>query len=747
MAEIVSENNKYSELVQVLLEKEYKLRLHSGFAAVKRKSEKPTFTLVDERKHFYIDIYPDIMDLDTEGNEILENVTSKINFLFDYYKAFEIRYILVFRNEITREFRSLFTSKLAFGRMERHAFATLLDKVDILNLAASHTIDASEYVAFSEEELLGETKSASENIKRKAKPKGKFERNTSDFEAATKRSSREQTSSFASESTKAFSEEPAEETPEEKDTTGSDKIPFHLDLVDDVDRLNREPIAKSLTRLLNNQIFKTKINNEGEEKSNFAFMVHLQGAWGDGKSTFLNLIEKNLDSKENKWIVIHFNAWQNQHITPPWWPFLDQIYRQAFRKIPWYKKPYLWIKERLRRLIKYRGFSRFIIILLVIIFSVSILIFQEQVFHFLMQLGLFTNTENEASLKTVFDTIVAISSVIGLFYTLASFLSKPFFVSSPEAAKTFLEKAADPMQKIKNHFQSLIKDIDTCGFKTAIFIDDLDRCNDKFTVELLEGIQTLFRDKQVLYVVAGDKHWISTCFENHYQNYNAVVKEPTQKLGYLFLEKAFQLTLRLPNVSGDIKKGYWEYILQINPNKESKVESINPERKASIIQEIQKEYKTADYSSPSVVKEFKEKYDLNEEDATDITLEILDKDNQDVHHVLQEHFDLLDTNPRGIKRLANQYNIYRNILIAEGKSFNRDKLFRWIILQNKYPVFTDWIEHNLHVISGDIMDDEKWNEGITNDSLWKKLVHDQNNSKGGKLVVDDIKVFSGLQNG
>ena len=148
-----------------------------------------------------------------------------------------------------------------------------------------------------------------------------------------------------------------------------------------------------------------------------------------------------------------------------------------------------------------------------------------------------------------------------------------------------------------------------------------------------------------------------------------------------------------------------------------------------------------------MVKEFKEKYDLNEEDATDITLEILDKDNQDVHHVLQEHFDLLDTNPRGIKRLANQYNIYRNILIAEGKSFNRDKLFRWIILQNKYPVFTDWIEHNLHVISGDIMDDEKWNEGITNDSLWKKLVHDQNNSKGGKLVVDDIKVFSGLQNG
>lgn len=528
---------------------------------------------------------------------------------------------------------------------------------------------------------------------------------------------------------------------------GTDKIPFHLDLVEDDDKLSREPIARSLTRLLNNQIFKGNITKKETRKSNFAFMVHLQGAWGDGKSTFLNLIRKNLNNKTNKWIVIDFNAWQHQHISPPWWPFLDQIYQQSIQQIPPRMASHLWFCEQWRRLIKYKGFSRLITFGLVVLFSILIIRFYPLIFEFaerINQVNSEKSINSKSTLKFLFEIIVGIGSLLGLFYTLANFLSKPFFISSPETAKTFLEHATDPMQKIKKHFQSLIKNNETCGFRTAIFIDDLDRCNAQFTVQLLEGIQTLFRDKQVLYIVAGDKHWISTCFENHYEKYNDVVKEPTQKLGYLFLEKAFQLSLRLPNVSGEIKEDYWKYILQIKQQKDHSKEDIDKDRRETIIEEIQKEHKTEDYSSSEVIQGFKEKYDLNEEQATDITLEILDKDNEDVNHVLQEHFDLLDTNPRGIKRLANQYNIYRNTLIAEGKTFNRDKLFRWIILQNKYPVFTDWLEFKLDTISGDIKDVQDWKEEISKDTLWKKLIHDQSNTKGGKLLIDDIKAFTGL---
>ena len=542
---------------------------------------------------------------------------------------------------------------------------------------------------------------------------------------------------------------PNEEIENESQITneGTDKIPFQLDLVEDIDRLNREPIAKSLTRLLNNQIFKTEESRGKKSSKKYAFMMHLQGAWGDGKSTFLNLIHQNLNTNTNKWIVINFNAWQHQHISPPWWPFLEQIYQQAICKIPLRINTHLWFREKWRRLIKYKGLSRLITLGLVLVFAFVLIKFYPTLFEFLNELndsGTTTEPSQDKNIKFLLEVFITIGSLIGLFYTFANFVSKPFFITSPETAKTFLEHAADPMHKIKLHFESLIGDIKDSGFQTAIFIDDIDRCNSKFTVELLEGIQTLFKDSEVLYVVAGDKQWISTCFENHYKDYNNVIGESTQRLGYLFLEKAFQLSIRLPKVSGNVKQAYWDYILQLSEEQLPNKKELNQEERQIILEEIENEYSREDYSSPEILQEFKEKYDLNEDDATDIALEILDKDDEDVKHILRDHTDLLDANPRGIKRLANQYNMYRNTLIAEGRAFNRDKLFRWIILQNKYPVYTDWIEHNLATFQSDLISaNQDWKDQIERDSFWKRLLLDSTEEKGGKLTITEIKVFIG----
>jgi len=77
------------------------------------------------------------------------------------------------------------------------------------------------------------------------------------------------------------------EIPIEEAFQSRDKMPFHLDNVEVNDKLNREPVAKSLARLINREIFD---NNTLKH----AFMIHLQGEWGSGKSTFLNLLQSNL---------------------------------------------------------------------------------------------------------------------------------------------------------------------------------------------------------------------------------------------------------------------------------------------------------------------------------------------------------------------------------------------------------------------------------------------------------------------
>ena len=84
------------------------------------------------------------------------------------------------------------------------------------------------------------------------------------------------------------------------------------------------------------------LDKEGKKRSG-AFFVHVHGPWGSGKTTLLNLLrnylrnghERPLGEKYNKspWIVIDFNAWQQQRMRPPWWSLMDAVFRGAVRQL------------------------------------------------------------------------------------------------------------------------------------------------------------------------------------------------------------------------------------------------------------------------------------------------------------------------------------------------------------------------------------------------------------------------------
>lgn len=87
---------------------------------------------------------------------------------------------------------------------------------------------------------------------------------------------------------------------------------------------------KRYKRNKKDQIYKLKYGRENHSP----FMIHLQGPWGTGKSSLLNLIEDELTGGKNPdlciddWIVVHFNALQRKQIDPPWWALLDSFKMQ-----------------------------------------------------------------------------------------------------------------------------------------------------------------------------------------------------------------------------------------------------------------------------------------------------------------------------------------------------------------------------------------------------------------------------------
>lgn len=241
------------------------------------------------------------------------------------------------------------------------------------------------------------------------------------------------------------------------DNSGKDRIPFRLDQVTSEDQLGREPVAKAFADLILKDVFKEHLKH--------SFIVHLQGEWGSGKSSFLQLIEKKLNRHEKKWIVINYNAWENQHIDPPWWTFIDRIYRQAkqafankhfkclsFLNYGWIN---LWIKENLRRIIKYSGWKNIISFALTVFFIILLFNFGGALFEYLAKVGGPENIETESkglSLDIFAKLILSIGSLAGAIYSFSKFLTNPFFMRNADEARSFVKRSADPMEKNSKSF-------------------------------------------------------------------------------------------------------------------------------------------------------------------------------------------------------------------------------------------------------------------------------------------------------
>lgn len=118
-------------------------------------------------------------------------------------------------------------------------------------------------------------------------------------------------------------------------------VPTHLDRPADLDRLNRRPFAEVIAvsmrqafRQMNQHSQASKGKNRLDaEPEGDAYMVHLHGQWGAGKSSVLNFLRESLtepDTLENPaWLVVTFNARRHQHLGPPWWALINTLFHQG----------------------------------------------------------------------------------------------------------------------------------------------------------------------------------------------------------------------------------------------------------------------------------------------------------------------------------------------------------------------------------------------------------------------------------
>ena len=336
--------------------------------------------------------------------------------------------------------------------------------------------------------------------------------------------------------------------------------PDHLDWQSDApardDLLQRRPLARALA---------IRLRRYQEERSPTSFLVHIDGPWGSGKSTLLRLLARELEDgpggqaqrpPEAEWLTIDFNAWQQSKVGAPWWALMAALRGDLSRGRPWPARWWLRLVESCVRM--RRAGAPFLlasVVLLALAFG----------FLFLLRPSRLTF----ASSATIAQGAGAVIVAVGTLWAGSKVAARFFLWDSAQGARLYEQSSVNPMLDVSRHFGWLIA---KAGRPVVFFIDDLDRCADSYVVELLETVQTLIRDsaggnggagaaKPPSFVVAADGAWIRRSFETAYGQFSSSVAEPGLPLGYLFLDKLFQLRVRVPRVDAVRQELYLGHLL------------------------------------------------------------------------------------------------------------------------------------------------------------------------------------------
>jgi len=476
--------------------------------------------------------------------------------------------------------------------------------------------------------------------------------------------------------------------PEPSSSAPSDPTPLHIDNPASADQLGRDAFARALAWRLD------RIWSEHHAaKGDSSFVLHLHGPWGSGKTSLLNLLRRHLQPGKSsgqaaRWIVIEFNAWQHQRINPPWWPLLDTIYRQSREQLgERYGKRGRWWKLALRE--SWWRFTTGNREHLALVTSVLTLTFVVLLlaWRYWSQLA--------GAVDIVVKVVSTIVTVLGVIAGVGAFATRSFLSGSAGAAERFVRSAVDPMTRVACHFQDLVTWID---HPIIIFIDDLDRCRSEYVVSLLEGVQTLFKDRRVMYVIAADRRWLYACYGNVYETFADALQEPGRDLGCLFLEKAVQLSVSLPRLSETLQSAFWDYL--INGGSREAAERIDSARA-----DVRKEFEGA-VTPDQIAAKLQPTSDPIKEHARreEAVMRLASEPAEaSTEYFLKEFAKLLEPNPRAMKRLLNAYALHRDMAILSGLDVltdlvKRKQLVLWTIVCLRWPLLEQMLMENVEYV-------------------------------------------------
>jgi hypothetical protein len=400
-------------------------------------------------------------------------------------------------------------------------------------------------------------------------------------------------------------------------------------------------------------------------------------------------IQRKIRAETVDWHVVEFNAWSYVGTDHLWAGLITHLYKEA--------EQYFGLRlslVRLWRAIKRSLPKSFLIVVFYVLLgmAISLIINSQQIATSFGDLAVAVKAVGASALSAA-----GLASLPTLWTTLKEFADNLFLTRSKSlqnlAAKPDFSAQIGIMADIKEelHFIRQLMQKGKYGHRTRfiLFIDDLDRCDHKKAVEVLQAIMLLLTDEDgapFVIFLGLDARVLVRAIEATYGD--VLVKAGIN--GYEYLDKIVQVPFVIP-MPNDIEIGvYVDAMLWASQEEKDLVNKKMPqstavnletnsanqteEGKAAIIKDVEQ---AAGMSVGQMVTGYKT------EGREEIPVSFTNAERV----VVKNHVADVGNNPRKIKRIINIYRFTRQLLPTEYREIG----FRWVLLTEQWPFHTAWL--------------------------------------------------------
>lgn len=307
---------------------------------------------------------------------------------------------------------------------------------------------------------------------------------------------------------------------------------------DSIHFLGDNPISKPEEDLFNFKHYAEKVQKLIQLNSSNPepITIGIYGKWGEGKTSFLNLIENKIDHFEKKegdkeYLKFHFNPWRYSSEEEMLFDFFDTLSKK------FYVKENSNLQEVGKWISKYSKYLK----------------------------------------------AVKISANVGLpkiFNSKVSFDVNEIF----QALGEDLEGDKLTLDSLKGKVNDAIK---ASNFKVVIFVDDLDRLDKEEIYTILKLIKLNANFSNFIFIVNLDSEHVAKAIKDRFGD--------NIKDGHLFLEKIINIPIHLPR----IEKEDLQYFFEINLKKIlNNLLFLNEDKKGELLRALRTEVANENFHSP-----------------------------------------------------------------------------------------------------------------------------------------------------